>query len=33
MKSINDLKPITYYKESIANKAIEHMWKNIKQII
>ncbi|EJO5346770.1 ATP-binding protein [Clostridium botulinum] len=33
MKSINDLKPITYYKESIANKAIEHMWENIKQII
>lgn len=33
MKSINDLKPITYYKESIANKAIEHMRENIKQII
>lgn len=33
MKSINELKPITYYKESIAEKAIEEMWDNIKKII
>ncbi|ACQ53870.1 (4Fe-4S)-binding protein [Clostridium botulinum] len=33
IKSINDLNPITYYKESIAKEAIEHMWKNIKETI
>ena len=33
MKSINELKPITYYKESIAEKAIEEMWDNIRKII
>ncbi|WP_138203569.1 ATP-binding protein [Haloimpatiens lingqiaonensis] len=33
MKSINELKPITYYKESKANKAINKMWINIKNII
>ena len=33
MKSINELKPITYYKESIAEKAIEDMWTNIKKLI
>ncbi|WP_186430729.1 ATP-binding protein [Clostridium sp. BSD9I1] len=33
MKSINELKPITYYKESIAEKAIEDMWSNIKSFI
>lgn len=33
MKSINELKPITYYKESIAEKAIEDMWDNIKKLI
>lgn len=32
MKSINELKPITYYKESIAEQAIEKMWKNIKKL-
>lgn len=31
MKSINELKPITYYKESIAEKAIEVMWSIIKK--
>jgi len=30
MKSINELKPITCYKESIAEKAIEDMWNIIK---
>ncbi|MFT5874659.1 MAG: MinD superfamily P-loop ATPase [Clostridium sp.] len=30
MKSINELKPITCYKESIAEKAIEDMWSIIK---
>ncbi|WP_346890627.1 ATP-binding protein [Clostridium sp. UBA3887] len=29
MKSINELKPITFYKDSIAEKAIEAMWSNI----
>ncbi|WP_411682308.1 ATP-binding protein [Clostridium thailandense] len=29
MKSINELKPITFYKESIAEKAIENMWSNM----
>lgn len=33
MKSINELKPITCYKESIAEKAIEDMWSNIKSFI
>ena len=33
MKSINELKPITYYKESIANKAIENLWTNIQSLI
>ena len=32
MKSINELKPITCYKESIAEKAIEDMWSNIKKL-
>lgn len=30
MKSINELKPITFYKDSIAKKSIEAMWDNIK---
>ncbi|MGH4125435.1 MAG: ATP-binding protein [Clostridium sp.] len=33
MKSINELKPITYYKESIAEKAIEDMWINMKKFM
>lgn len=33
MKSINELKPIVYYKESKANEAIRDMWSNIKNII
>lgn len=33
MKSINELKPIIYYENSGAKKAIEHMWNNIKAII
>ncbi|MBK5241210.1 ATP-binding protein [Clostridium sp.] len=32
MKSINELKPITCYKESIAEIAIEDMWSNIKDL-
>jgi len=32
-KSINELKPITEFKDSIACKAIEEMWENIKLII
>lgn len=32
MKSINELKPITCYKESIAKIAIEDMWSNIKDL-
>ena len=32
-KSINELKPITHYKESIANKAIEDIWTNVKDFI
>jgi MinD superfamily P-loop ATPase len=32
-KSINELKPITHYKESIANKAIEEIWTNVKESI
>lgn len=31
MKSINQLKPITYYKDSLAERAIEAMWDNIKK--
>ncbi|MBU3207219.1 ATP-binding protein [Clostridium algidicarnis] len=30
MKSINELKPITFYKDSIAEKVIENMWDNMK---
>lgn len=33
MESINNLKPITEYKECEANKAIEKMWLNIKELI
>jgi septum formation inhibitor-activating ATPase MinD len=33
MKSINELKPITFYNESIAKKAIEDMWMRIKENI
>ncbi|MFA6939722.1 MAG: ATP-binding protein [Clostridiaceae bacterium] len=29
IKSINELKPITFYKDSIAEKAIENMWNNM----
>lgn len=32
MKSINELKPINYYEESIAKQTIEEMWLNIKKI-
>lgn len=32
-KSINELKPITFYKESVASKAIEEIWINIKNSI
>lgn len=31
--SINELKPITYYKDSIASKAIEDMWDDVKSLI
>ncbi len=33
MKSINELKPITFYKDSIAEKAIEAMWSNMTKYI
>lgn len=33
MKAINELKPITFYKDSIAEKAIEDMWHKIKDTI
>lgn len=33
MKSINELKPITCYKDSTAKQAIEDMWSNIKKYI
>lgn len=33
MKSINELKPITFYKESKAREAIENMWDKIKGYI
>ncbi|NLP43545.1 MAG: P-loop NTPase [Peptococcaceae bacterium] len=29
-RSINELKPIVYYEESAANKAIEQIWNNVK---
>lgn len=32
VKSINELKPITLYKNSIANEAIQNMWSNIKKL-
>ncbi|CAH2212273.1 ATP-binding protein [Tepidibacter aestuarii] len=32
VKSINELKPITLYKDSIANRAIQNMWVNIKKL-
>lgn len=32
-KSINELKPITFYQNSIANNAIKEMWLNIKKSI
>ncbi|MCT4508719.1 MAG: ATP-binding protein [Tepidibacter sp.] len=32
VKSINELKPITLYKDSIANKCIQNMWLNIKKL-
>lgn len=33
MKSINELKPITYYEESTAGMAIADMWKNIIKLL
>ena len=33
MKSVNELKPIVYYEESTAKKAIEDMWIKIKEYI
>ncbi len=33
MRSINELKPITFYKDSIAEKAIEAMWSNMTKYI
>lgn len=33
MKSINELKPITCYKESIANKSIGNIWESINKTI
>lgn len=33
MKSINELKPITYYEDSVASKSIKDMWLNIRKII
>jgi len=33
IKSINELKPITFYKDSIAEKAIEAMWSNMTKYI
>lgn len=33
MKAINELRPITFYKDSIAEKAIENMWHKIKNTI
>lgn len=32
-RSINELKPIIYYENSMANKAIREMWKNVKEIL
>lgn len=31
LASINELKPIIYYEESVANKAIREMWANMKE--
>ncbi|CDF57869.1 ATP-binding protein [Thermobrachium celere] len=31
MESINNLRPITYYEDSVANKAIRKMWDNLKE--
>lgn len=33
MKSINELKPITCYKDSVGKQAIEDMWSNLKKYI
>lgn len=33
MESINNLKPITHYKESVANKEIQKIWTNIQALI
>lgn len=33
MKSINELRPVIYYEDSIAGEAIKDMWLNIKNII
>ena len=33
MKSINELKPIIYYKNSKAGNAIKKMWSNIEKFI
>lgn len=33
MKSINELKPITFYKDSISEKAIENMWNNMQMCL
>ncbi|MFL0198847.1 (4Fe-4S)-binding protein, partial [Clostridium sp. WILCCON 0269] len=33
IKSINELKPIIYYKDSTACNAIKEMWANIKKLI
>lgn len=33
MKSINELKPITFYKDSIVEKAIEKMWNNMQMYL
>lgn len=33
MKSVNELKPITYYEKSIAKDAIYNLWENIKKNI
>ncbi|GFR35043.1 ATP-binding protein [Thermobrachium celere] len=33
MESINNLRPITYYEDSVANEAIRKMWDNLKEIL
>lgn len=33
MKSINELKPLVYYKETLAGDAIKKMWSNIKNLL